>query len=99
MGPGGYMRKIGSRELKNRLGAYLRAVRQGQSLLITDRGKPVAKLCPPDEEETSSETMEETLKKLEARGLIRIGKRPLAKFRAIVSPGKPASQMIIEDRR
>lgn len=93
------MRKVGSRELKNRLGAYLRAVRQGQSLLVTDRGKPVAKLIPADEEESSGQTIEERLKALEARGLIRLGKRPLAKFRAIASRGKLASQMIIEDRR
>jgi prevent-host-death family protein len=93
------MRKIGSRELKNRLGTHLRAVRRGQSLLITDRGKPVAKLCPPDEEDNPDETIQEKLKKLDALGLIRLGKRPLTKFRAIDSPGKPASQMIIEDRR
>ncbi len=93
------MRKVGSRELKNRLGSYLRAVQQGHSLLITDRGKPVAKLCPPDEENISNETIEETLKKLDARGLIRLAKRPFPKFRAIPSRGKSASQMIIEDRR
>ena len=35
---GSYMRKVGSREFKNRMGRYLSAVRNGQSLLITDRG-------------------------------------------------------------
>ena len=93
------MRRIGSRELKNRLGAYLQEVRQGQSLLITDRGKPVAKLSPPDADLVSVETIEESLKKLEGRGLLRVGRRPLARFRPITSHGKSASQMILEDRR
>lgn len=42
------MRKtaVGSRELKTRLGTYLRQVQKGQILVITDRGRPVAELKP-----------------------------------------------------
>ena len=93
------MQKVGSREFKNRLGRYLLAVRRGKTLLVTDRGKPVAKVSPPDEENTHSLTFEEVLRRLDAEGQIRLAKRPLSKFRAIPSRGKPASQMIIEDRR
>ena len=93
------MRKVGSREFKNRLGRYLLAVRKGQTLLITDRGKPVAKLSPPDDTTPEQSGLAERLKHLEALGLIRLAKRPLGKFRAIPSRGKSASQMIIEDRR
>jgi prevent-host-death family protein len=92
------MQRVGSREFKNRLGRYLRAVRQGQTLLITDRGEPVAKVCPPEQENDSQTTFADVLKKLEAEGKIRLPKRPLRKFRAVPSRGKPASQMIIEDR-
>ena len=45
------MRKVGSRELENRLGKYLRAVRQGQTLIITDRGKAVAQVGPATHKE------------------------------------------------
>ncbi len=93
------MQRVGSREFKNRLGRYLRAVRKGQTLLITDRGKPVARVSPPDQNGDSELTFSELLKKLEAEGKIRLPKRPLGKFRAVPSRGKPASQMIIEDRR
>lgn len=93
------MNTVGSRELKNRLGRYLRAVRQGKTLIITDRGKAVAKLSPPDDHPESVPTMDEILKNLEADGLIRIGKKPFAKFKAIPTRGKLASEMIIEDRR
>jgi prevent-host-death family protein len=93
------MRKVGSREFKNRLGRYLSAVRKGQSLLITDRGQPVAKVSPPDREERHEESVEDRLRELEAQGLIRLAKRPMRSFKAVASRGKPASQMIIEDRR
>ena len=36
--------KIG--ELKNRLSAYLRAVRKGQEIVIKDRETPIARLVP-----------------------------------------------------
>ena len=37
---------VGARELKIRLGGYLQRVRQGHTLVITDRGHPVAELRP-----------------------------------------------------
>lgn len=37
---------VGSRELKNRLGSYLRQVRGGATIVVTDRGTPVAELRP-----------------------------------------------------
>jgi antitoxin (DNA-binding transcriptional repressor) of toxin-antitoxin stability system len=74
-------------------------VRNGQSLLITDRGHPVAKLSPTEQEKQSEESLHDRLRELEAQGLIRLAKRPLKSFRAVASRGKSASQMIIEDRR
>jgi len=38
---------VGVRELKNRLSEYLRRVRQGETVLVTDRGKVVAQVGPP----------------------------------------------------
>ena len=93
------MQRVGSREFKNRLGRYLRAVRSGQTLLITDRGQPVAKVSPPEQDTDSQLTFTDVLKKLEAEGKIRLPKRPLGRFRPVKIKGKPASRMIIEDRR
>ena len=93
------MQKVGSREFKNRMGRYMKAVRSGQSFLLTDRGKPVAKVSPPDPEPSTEPTLLDVLKKLQAQGLIRLAKRPLSKFRAIPSRGKSAAEMILEDRR
>lgn len=41
------MLAVGLRELKNRLAEYVRRVRAGESVLITDRGSVVAELGPP----------------------------------------------------
>jgi len=41
------MKAVGIRELKNRLSDYVRQVRGGESLLVTDRGEVVAELGPP----------------------------------------------------
>jgi prevent-host-death family protein len=40
------LRSITARELKNRTGAALRAVRRGETLLVTFRGKPAAVVAP-----------------------------------------------------
>jgi prevent-host-death family protein len=40
------MRRVGIRELKARLSEYLRQVRRGGTLLVTDHGEVVAELRP-----------------------------------------------------
>jgi prevent-host-death family protein len=51
--PGGYdvgvdvvSSQVGVRELKARLSAYLAAVQSGREFVVTDRGRPVARLSP-----------------------------------------------------
>jgi prevent-host-death family protein len=41
------MKTVGLRELKNRLAEYVREVRAGEGVLVTDRGQVVAELVPP----------------------------------------------------
>ena len=41
------MKTVGLRELKNRLSEYVREVRSGEAVLVTDRGEVVAELVPP----------------------------------------------------
>ena len=41
------MKTVGLRELKNRLSEYVRDVRSGERVLVTDRGDVVAELTPP----------------------------------------------------
>jgi prevent-host-death family protein len=41
------MKTVGLRDLKNRLSEYVREVRSGEAVLVTDRGEVVAELIPP----------------------------------------------------
>lgn len=41
------MKTVGLRELKNRLSVYVREIRSGETVLVTDRGEVVAELTPP----------------------------------------------------
>jgi antitoxin (DNA-binding transcriptional repressor) of toxin-antitoxin stability system len=41
------MKTVGIRELKNHMSEYLRRVRLGESVLVTDRGEVVAQFSPP----------------------------------------------------
>jgi len=41
------MKSVGLRELKNRLSEYVREVRSGEGVLVTDRGEVVAELVAP----------------------------------------------------
>ena len=92
------MRTVGSRELKNRLGRYLGLVGRGESIIVTDRGKPVARLVPPEPEPETTFSVEDLLRRLEAEGHLRRGTRPFRRFKPIRVKGKPMSQMILEDR-
>jgi prevent-host-death family protein len=86
---------VGARELKVRLGTYLRRVRQGQSLVVTDRGHPVAELRPLGGEAGA----ESILVELEAKGIVaRPTRKRLAPFRPIDSRGSQLSTAVLEDR-
>ena len=67
-------------ELKRSLSAYLREVKAGEEVLITNRGRPIARLVPVDDTDSSfvqADSMEEHMADLEQRGLIRRGTEKL----------------------
>lgn len=87
---------VGARELKTRLGTYLRRVRDGRRIVVTERGRPVAELRGLGPE---GESLEGRLERLEAAGLVsRPSRRTLAPFRRLKSQGGPASRAVVEDR-
>jgi antitoxin (DNA-binding transcriptional repressor) of toxin-antitoxin stability system len=66
------MKVVGIRELKNRLSEYLRIVRNGEEVLVTDRGEAVAELRPPGEPHTDR-TCPPELIRLSRRGRVMLG--------------------------
>jgi len=88
----------GIREAKNNLSRYLAQVKAGEEVLITDRGRPVARIISEDR---GIRTLQETLAPLIRRGLIRLPTRSLAKdnISPLRVPGKLVSEIVLEDRR
>lgn len=89
---------VGSRELKTRLGSYLKRVRDGATLIITDRGHPVAELRPLRPIEGD---LDRRLSELEALGVLSQENRsqPLRPFAPIASRGRPAGEAMVDDRK
>jgi antitoxin (DNA-binding transcriptional repressor) of toxin-antitoxin stability system len=65
------MKAVGVRELKNRLSEYLRLVRNGETVLVTDRGAVIAELGPPGESRLQGASP--LLDELMRRGNVTIG--------------------------
>jgi prevent-host-death family protein len=86
---------VGARELKTRLGSYLQQVREGQTLVVTDRGEPIAELRPLP----SDRSLPSALLKLSTKGTVTLPTRDgLAPFRPIRNRGASLAKAIIDDR-
>jgi len=68
------MKPVNVAELKNRLSHYLRLVRKGQSLLVRDRERVIARIEPAGEGDRTAGTDAEWLARLEQQGVIRRGR-------------------------
>lgn len=69
------MRSVGLRELKARLSHYVRQVRAGKRVLVSDRGEIVAELAPPGAASDSAERVPASLAALARRGHVRLAAR------------------------
>jgi prevent-host-death family protein len=91
------MERVGIRELRQNLSVYLRRVRRGESLEVTERGEPVAVLAP-------TPSTRDPLTALAARGIaVRRGRGNLADLAAPVTiqldrSASEALQELREDR-
>ncbi len=85
---------VGIRELKARLSAYLRQVKKGATLVITERGEPIGRIVP------LQPSLEERMEELAQAGLVswsgrRLNPRePVARSRG----EKMISELLLEDR-
>jgi antitoxin (DNA-binding transcriptional repressor) of toxin-antitoxin stability system len=66
------MKTVGIRELKNRLSEYLREVRAGENVLVTDRGEVIAEVSPPGHS-VPDPSIPAGLLALAKRGLVTLG--------------------------
>lgn len=93
------METVSISNLKAMLSHYLRIVRTGEEVLVTDRGKAVAKLVPVSQEDPA---WPQHLRELEKAGLIRLGSGKIpASFRSEARSPHPegrALQTLLDER-
>ncbi len=87
--------QVGTRELKNRLSEYLRRVKSGQTITVTERGKVIGQIVP------INVTLAERLRILSAAGLLEWNGRRMKTYQPkLVNRGQRLmSDLILEDRR
>jgi prevent-host-death family protein len=89
------MVEVGIKTLKDHLSEYLRRARQGERIVVTDRGAPVAMLAPVEESAEVSWAWE-----LVRSGAARwSGGKPKGSADPPKVRGKMASEIVLEDRR
>jgi len=94
------MRTATLTETKNRLGALIARVRRGETILILDHGRPVARLEPA--QATDRESGGSRLDALERAGIVKRGRRKadvlLAKEPPVAARGVSILKALLRDR-
>ena len=88
--------RVGPRELKSRLSEYLRRVKAGQTIVVTERGKVIGHIVP------APLSLEERMKTLADSGFLILGRneKPKGYRPKIINRSKHLiSDSVIEDRR
>ena len=88
------MATVAIRDLKNRLSEYLRRVKAGERLVVTERGRPVAVISRA--ETAVNEGIETMVREREARWG---GGKPGGAKKPPKIKGPPVARAVLEDRR
>lgn len=86
--------RVGTRELKNRLSEYMRRVKSGETITVTEHGKTIGQIIPV------RPTTEERVKAMVAAGQAEWGggKPQTYRPRAVNKSNRQLSDLVIEDR-
>jgi prevent-host-death family protein len=84
--------EVGIRELRADLSRWVRRVREGEEVVVTDRGKAVARLVPVDGERKIDRLIRE--------GLVIPAPRPRrGPLPKLIEGAGPLSDIVLDDRR
>jgi len=85
---------VGIRELKARLSSYIRQAKSGTSVVITDRGEPVARLVP------MGRSLEDRMDDLVEAGLVNWSGKNLSRIAPVASTRgqQTVADLLLEDR-
>ncbi len=91
--------RLGLREANQHFARTIKAVRAGQEIVLTDRGRPIAVITPIKDEDGGQAV---ALRAMAEEGLItlpdRQGPMPACRWRPAKVKGAPVSRTIIDDR-
>jgi prevent-host-death family protein len=84
--------RVGVRQLRDHLSRYLEHVEGGSEVVVTDRGRPIARIVPVGET---------PLDRLAAAGLVRPPLRPKVDLSTVarVRPSRPVTPLVSDQRR
>ncbi len=89
------MQTVGIKELKDRLSYYLRRVKRGEQIIVTEHNKAIASLVPLGSREESRELLA-----LVEEGLATWkGGKPTGARKPLRLGGRPVAEIVQEDRR
>jgi prevent-host-death family protein len=85
---------VGVRDLKTRLSEYLRQVKAGQTIVITEHGQPVGRIIP------AARSLDDRLQAMAQAGLIAWSGKKLAPLRPVarVRGKRTVADLLVEDR-
>ena len=89
------MAEVGVKALKDHLSEYLRRAHDGERIVITDRGSPLAILLPVEE----SPAVRHGWELVRSGAAYWQGGKPKGSARPATAQGKSASEVVLEDRR
>ena len=86
--------QVGVRELKSRLSHYLRQVKTGQSVIITERGRPVGRIVPV------AQGVDERLEAMAQAGLVQWSGKRLKPVKPVarVSGERTVADLLVAER-
>jgi prevent-host-death family protein len=91
--------RLGLREANQHFARTIKAVRAGQEVVLTDRGRPIAVIKPIKDDEGDREAVLQTMAE---EGLITVADRegpmPTPRWRPVKVKGAPVSKTIIDER-
>ena len=87
--------RVGTRELKSKLSEYMRRGKSGQTIIVTEHGKPIGQIVPV------KASLEERLNGMVAAGLVEWDGQKLKPYKpvAINHGERQVSDLVIEDRQ
>ena len=86
--------RVGTRELKSKLSEYLRRVKAGETIIVTEHGKTIGQIIPV------KPTLEEKIQNMVASGQVEWNGKKLSPYRPeVINRGsRTLSDLIVEDR-